>query len=159
MTSVWDYVYGVSLCIYDLKRGMCAISNLKWRTPPRSKSTSGVSLIQISFFSSASHLIYLSTNCSDRFNPRSKYWSLLFFCLAFDLCSFVCSCEMVSTFDESNWNCHRLLDLSNNVGKILIDMSSSLYDVGRRKRSAGLLRVDCTHDLITPGCHGDYVKM
>ncbi|KFK37119.1 hypothetical protein AALP_AA4G215300 [Arabis alpina] len=45
-------------------------------------------------------------------------------------------------------------DLSKNVGKILTDMSS-LYDVGRRKRSAGLLLVDRTLDLITPCCHGD----
>ncbi|XP_010506107.1 PREDICTED: sec1 family domain-containing protein MIP3 isoform X3 [Camelina sativa] len=46
-------------------------------------------------------------------------------------------------------------DLSKNVGKILTDMSSSLYDVGRRKRSAGLLLVDRTLDLTTPCCHGD----
>ncbi|KAG7570221.1 Sec1-like superfamily [Arabidopsis thaliana x Arabidopsis arenosa] len=45
-------------------------------------------------------------------------------------------------------------DLSKNVGKILTDMSS-VYDVGRRKRSAGLLLVDRTLDLITPCCHGD----
>ncbi|CAN8318107.1 unnamed protein product [Cochlearia groenlandica] len=45
-------------------------------------------------------------------------------------------------------------DVSKNVGKILTDMSS-LYDVGRRKRSAGLLIVDRTLDLITPCCHGD----
>lgn len=45
-------------------------------------------------------------------------------------------------------------DLSKSVGKILTDMSS-VYDVGRRKRSAGLLLVDRTLDLITPCCHGD----
>ncbi|KAL5573771.1 hypothetical protein UlMin_023368 [Ulmus minor] len=45
-------------------------------------------------------------------------------------------------------------DLSKTVGKILTDMSS-LYDVGRRKRSAGLLLVDRTLDLVTPCCHGD----
>lgn len=45
-------------------------------------------------------------------------------------------------------------DLSKNVGKLLTDMSS-LYDVGRRKRSAGLLLVDRTLDLLTPCCHGD----
>ncbi|KAK1562103.1 hypothetical protein Q3G72_006345 [Acer saccharum] len=45
-------------------------------------------------------------------------------------------------------------DLSKTVGKILTDMSS-LYDVGRRKRSAGLLLVDRTFDLLTPCCHGD----
>ncbi|KAJ4963150.1 hypothetical protein NE237_023089 [Protea cynaroides] len=45
-------------------------------------------------------------------------------------------------------------DLSKTIGKILTDMSS-LYDVGRRKRSAGLLLVDRTLDLITPCCHGD----
>lgn len=45
-------------------------------------------------------------------------------------------------------------DLSKTVGKILIDMSS-LYDVGRRKRSAGLLLIDRTLDLLTPCCHGD----
>ncbi|XP_010265431.1 PREDICTED: sec1 family domain-containing protein MIP3 isoform X2 [Nelumbo nucifera] len=44
--------------------------------------------------------------------------------------------------------------LSNTIGKILTDMSS-LYDVGRRKRSAGLLLVDRTLDLVTPCCHGD----
>lgn len=43
---------------------------------------------------------------------------------------------------------------SKMVGKILTDMSS-LYDVGRRKRSAGLLLVDRTLDLLTPCCHGD----
>ncbi|KAJ8644192.1 hypothetical protein MRB53_005940 [Persea americana] len=38
---------------------------------------------------------------------------------------------------------------------MLTDMSS-LYDVGRRnKRSAGLLLVDRTLDLMTPCCHGD----
>lgn len=45
-------------------------------------------------------------------------------------------------------------DLSKSVGKILTDMSS-LYDVGRRKRSAGLLLIDRTLDLLTPCCHGD----
>ncbi|KAG8386792.1 hypothetical protein BUALT_Bualt03G0185700 [Buddleja alternifolia] len=45
-------------------------------------------------------------------------------------------------------------DLSKNVGNFLTDMSS-LYDVGRRKRSAGLLLVDRTLDLLTPCCHGD----
>ncbi|KAL6145018.1 hypothetical protein ACLB2K_055707 [Fragaria x ananassa] len=45
-------------------------------------------------------------------------------------------------------------DLSKTVGKMLTDMSS-LYDVGRRKRSAGLLLVDRTLDLLTPCCHGD----
>lgn len=45
-------------------------------------------------------------------------------------------------------------DLSKNVGKLLTDMSS-LYDVGRRKRTAGLLLVDRTFDLLTPCCHGD----
>ncbi|KAK7300303.1 hypothetical protein RJT34_11146 [Clitoria ternatea] len=45
-------------------------------------------------------------------------------------------------------------DISKTVGKILTDMSS-LYDVGRRKRSAGLLLVDRTLDLLTPCCHGD----
>lgn len=45
-------------------------------------------------------------------------------------------------------------DLSKTVGKILTDMSS-LYDVGRRKKSAGLLLVDRTLDLLTPCCHGD----
>ncbi|CAN6830683.1 unnamed protein product [Brassica oleracea] len=45
-------------------------------------------------------------------------------------------------------------DVSKNVGKIMTDMSS-LYDVGRRKRTAGLLLVDRTLDLITPCCHGD----
>ncbi|PKI44000.1 hypothetical protein CRG98_035585, partial [Punica granatum] len=43
---------------------------------------------------------------------------------------------------------------SKMVGKILTDMSS-LYDVGRRKRSAGLLLIDRTLDLLTPCCHGD----
>ncbi|GAU40516.1 hypothetical protein TSUD_92880 [Trifolium subterraneum] len=32
---------------------------------------------------------------------------------------------------------------------------SSLYDIGRRKRSAGLLLIDRTLDLLTPCCHGD----
>lgn len=45
-------------------------------------------------------------------------------------------------------------DLSKTVGKILTDMSS-LYDVGRRKRAAGLLLIDRTLDLLTPCCHGD----
>ncbi|KAL8161290.1 hypothetical protein V2J09_012779 [Rumex salicifolius] len=45
-------------------------------------------------------------------------------------------------------------DLSNTVGRIMTDMSS-LYDVGRRKRSAGLLLIDRTLDLLTPCCHGD----
>lgn len=45
-------------------------------------------------------------------------------------------------------------DLSNTVGRIVTDMSS-LYDVGRRKRSAGLLLIDRTLDLLTPCCHGD----
>ncbi|XP_057955432.1 sec1 family domain-containing protein MIP3 isoform X2 [Malania oleifera] len=45
-------------------------------------------------------------------------------------------------------------DLSKTIGKILTDMSS-LYDVGRRKRSAGLLLIDRTLDLLTPCCHGD----
>ncbi|KAL2245659.1 UNVERIFIED_CONTAM: Sec1 family domain-containing protein MIP3 [Sesamum indicum] len=45
-------------------------------------------------------------------------------------------------------------DLSKNVGKLLTDMSS-LYDVGRRKRSTGLLLIDRTLDLLTPCCHGD----
>ncbi|KAF3773466.1 Sec1 family domain-containing protein [Nymphaea thermarum] len=46
-------------------------------------------------------------------------------------------------------------DLSKSIGKTLMDMSS-LYDVaGRNKRSAGLLLIDRTLDLITPCCHGD----
>ncbi|KAL3632192.1 hypothetical protein CASFOL_025176 [Castilleja foliolosa] len=45
-------------------------------------------------------------------------------------------------------------DLSKNVGKLMTDMSS-LYDVGRRKKSAGLLLIDRTLDLLTPCCHGD----
>ncbi|ERN02124.1 hypothetical protein AMTR_s00045p00170740 [Amborella trichopoda] len=46
-------------------------------------------------------------------------------------------------------------DLSRNIGKILMDMSS-LYDVGGRgKRSAGLLLVDRTLDLLSPCLHGD----
>lgn len=46
-------------------------------------------------------------------------------------------------------------DLSKTIGKMLTDMSG-LYDVGRRnKRSAGLLLVDRTLDLMTPCCHGD----
>ncbi|XP_037494069.1 sec1 family domain-containing protein MIP3 [Jatropha curcas] len=49
---------------------------------------------------------------------------------------------------------YSLGDLSKTVGKIMTDMSS-LYDVGRRKRSAGLLLIDRTLDLLTPCCHGD----
>ncbi|WCJ18036.1 hypothetical protein M5689_000417 [Euphorbia peplus] len=45
-------------------------------------------------------------------------------------------------------------DLSKTVGKIMTNMSS-LYDVGRRKRSAGLLLIDRSLDLLTPCCHGD----
>lgn len=45
-------------------------------------------------------------------------------------------------------------DMSKSVGKVLTDMSS-LYDVGRRKRSAGLLLIDRTLDVLTPCCHGD----
>ena len=46
-------------------------------------------------------------------------------------------------------------DTSKIIGKMLTDMSS-LYDVGRRnKRSAGLLLIDRTLDLLTPCCHGD----
>ncbi|XP_059663263.1 sec1 family domain-containing protein MIP3 [Cornus florida] len=45
-------------------------------------------------------------------------------------------------------------DISKSVGKLLTDMSS-LYDVGRRKRSAGLLLIDRTLDLLTPCFHGD----
>ncbi|GAB2233913.1 hypothetical protein Droror1_Dr00003143 [Drosera rotundifolia] len=45
-------------------------------------------------------------------------------------------------------------DVSKTVGRVLTDMSS-LYDVGRRKRSAGLLLIDRTLDLLTPCCHGD----
>ncbi|KAJ9568021.1 hypothetical protein OSB04_003987 [Centaurea solstitialis] len=45
-------------------------------------------------------------------------------------------------------------DLSRTIGKLITDMSS-LYDVGRRKRSAGLLLIDRTADLLTPCCHGD----
>ncbi|XP_073009516.1 sec1 family domain-containing protein MIP3 [Typha latifolia] len=46
-------------------------------------------------------------------------------------------------------------DTSKIIGKMLTDMSS-LYDVGRRsKRSAGLLIIDRTLDLLTPCCHGD----
>ncbi|KAL8131866.1 hypothetical protein AgCh_007686 [Apium graveolens] len=44
--------------------------------------------------------------------------------------------------------------LSKTIGKLLTDMSS-LYDVGRRKRSAGLLLIDRTLDLRTPCSHGD----
>ncbi|KAJ0973285.1 hypothetical protein J5N97_021244 [Dioscorea zingiberensis] len=48
-------------------------------------------------------------------------------------------------------------DLSKTIGKMLTDMSS-LYDVGRRnKKSAGLLLVDRTLDLLTPCCHGDSI--
>ncbi|CAM8944272.1 unnamed protein product [Rhodiola kirilowii] len=49
---------------------------------------------------------------------------------------------------------YSLGDQSKVIGKMLTDMSS-LYDVGRRKRSAGLLLVDRTLDLLTPCCHGD----
>ncbi|CAN6374275.1 unnamed protein product [Urochloa humidicola] len=45
-------------------------------------------------------------------------------------------------------------DTSKVIGKLMMDMSS-LYDVGRNKRSAGLLIVDCTVDLLTPCFHGD----
>lgn len=45
-------------------------------------------------------------------------------------------------------------DQSKAVGRILTDMSS-LYDVGRRKRSAGLLLIDRTLDLLTPCSHAD----
>lgn len=45
-------------------------------------------------------------------------------------------------------------DMSKVVGRMLTDMSS-LYDVGRRKRSASLLLIDRTLDLLTPCCHGD----
>lgn len=45
-------------------------------------------------------------------------------------------------------------DMSKAVGKLLTGMSS-LYDVGRRKPSAGLLLIDRTLDLLTPCCHGD----
>ncbi|CAA6661903.1 unnamed protein product [Spirodela intermedia] len=49
-------------------------------------------------------------------------------------------------------------DLSKSIGKILTDMSS-LYDVGRRnRRSAGLLIIDRTLDVLTPCCHGDSVE-
>lgn len=44
--------------------------------------------------------------------------------------------------------------LSKTIGKLLTNMSS-LYDVGRRKRSAGLLLIDRTLDLRTPCSHGD----
>lgn len=44
--------------------------------------------------------------------------------------------------------------LSKTIGKLLTDMSS-LYDVGRRKRAAGLLLIDRTLDLRTPCSHGD----
>ncbi|KAH1092376.1 hypothetical protein J1N35_019633 [Gossypium stocksii] len=47
-------------------------------------------------------------------------------------------------------------DLSKTIGKILTDMSS-LYDVGRRKRTVGLLLIDRTLDLLTPCCHGDSI--
>ncbi|GAB2274714.1 hypothetical protein Dimus_009486 [Dionaea muscipula] len=47
-------------------------------------------------------------------------------------------------------------DLSKTVGRILTNMSS-LYDVGRRKRSAGLLVIDRTLDLLTPCCRGDSI--
>jgi hypothetical protein len=46
-------------------------------------------------------------------------------------------------------------DTSKAIGKTMMDMSS-LYDVSRRtKRSAGLLLVDRTIDLLTPCLHGD----
>ncbi|KAM7492161.1 hypothetical protein LguiA_035082 [Lonicera macranthoides] len=45
-------------------------------------------------------------------------------------------------------------DISKTVGKLMTDMSS-LYDVGRRRRSAGLLLIDRTLDLLTPCSHGD----
>lgn len=45
-------------------------------------------------------------------------------------------------------------DQSKTVGRILSDMSS-LYDVGRRKRSVGLLLIDRTLDLLTPCSHTD----
>ncbi|XP_074276053.1 sec1 family domain-containing protein MIP3 [Silene latifolia] len=45
-------------------------------------------------------------------------------------------------------------DLSKAVGRMMTDMSS-LYDVGRRRRSAGLLLIDRTLDLLTPSRHGD----
>lgn len=45
-------------------------------------------------------------------------------------------------------------DTSKVIGKLMMDMSS-LYDVGRNKRSAGLLIVDRTVDLLTPCLHGD----
>ncbi|KAI4333839.1 hypothetical protein L6164_018598 [Bauhinia variegata] len=45
-------------------------------------------------------------------------------------------------------------DMSKAIGKVLTNMSS-LYDVGRRKRSAGLLLIDRSLDLLTPCCHGD----
>ncbi|KAG9459540.1 hypothetical protein H6P81_004048 [Aristolochia fimbriata] len=45
--------------------------------------------------------------------------------------------------------------LSKSIGKTMMDMST-LYDVGRRnKRSAGLLLIDRTIDIITPCSHGD----
>ncbi|KZV28276.1 hypothetical protein F511_28254 [Dorcoceras hygrometricum] len=42
-----------------------------------------------------------------------------------------------------------------SLGDLLLTDMSSLYDVGRRKRSAGLLLIDRTLDLLTPCCHGD----
>ncbi|KAJ1264293.1 hypothetical protein BS78_09G252400 [Paspalum vaginatum] len=45
-------------------------------------------------------------------------------------------------------------DTSKVIGKLMMDMSS-LYDVGRNKRSAGLLIIDRTVDLLTPCFHGD----
>ncbi|TVU04188.1 hypothetical protein EJB05_50213 [Eragrostis curvula] len=45
-------------------------------------------------------------------------------------------------------------DTSKAIGKLMMDMSS-LYDVGRNKRSAGLLIIDRTVDLLTPCIHGD----
>ncbi|PKA56336.1 hypothetical protein AXF42_Ash014839 [Apostasia shenzhenica] len=50
---------------------------------------------------------------------------------------------------------YSLGDTSKVIGKMLTDMSS-LYDVGRRnRRSAGLLLLDRTLDILTPCCHGD----
>ncbi|KAK3007987.1 hypothetical protein RJ639_013763 [Escallonia herrerae] len=49
---------------------------------------------------------------------------------------------------------YSLGDLSKTVGKLLTDMSS-LYDVGRCRRSAGLLLINRTLDLLTPSSHGD----
>ncbi|KAM7267288.1 hypothetical protein ACFE04_009454 [Oxalis oulophora] len=49
-------------------------------------------------------------------------------------------------------------DSAKILGKMLTDMSS-LYDVGRRKQSAGLLLVDRTLDLLTPCYHGDSLQV